>query len=94
MEEDHDGAVECVMKSGAVEAGRICAYEGRDFGESSTAGCGENEMVGAGDDMLLGWIRKFLADDSAVPRVGGLLILFGAPQLDWNGDVLQAAGAE
>lgn len=79
------------MERCSIEARWIPACLGRCCCKCIAAGRKESKVVSARHQLILPMMRKLFADDSAVPLVGSLRVVPGAPELDWDGDLPQIA---
>jgi len=94
LEKGHHGLIERHMEANSIEARRILTDLPSDLRECVAARGQENKMIDAGHHTLLGSAWKLVSNDRGVPGIGSLLILFGAPQLDWHGDAPQTSSPE
>lgn len=93
-EEVGNALIELAMKSATVEPRSVSAYRGSCCGKRLTARCEENKVARVRHHVFLSALRQSLPDYGAIPLIGGLLIVFGTPQLNRIEHVLQVAGAE
>jgi hypothetical protein len=93
-EETNYRLIEIAVECGSIEASGIPADSWCCCGKGVTAWSQEHKVVNAGNDMFLRKMRKLLAENCTVPRIGSLRVVLSAPELDGNTDHAEITGSK